>query len=513
MVEQSKIRKVKATELQAWPVVSSILFDVATSDDIVLVVGRAGIVVDWSLSEQEAYSHKTRKRAYTPRVQHAYSALLSEDRETALSLIIAELARRYPQQSEIIQAAVAKVGWTLKVISQSDSQTQKAINEMKRDKELQKLLLLQVRDEGEPSGLEKYSEDEQVYNAALLIDGGYVDGQAIKDATGAYRSAVMTELTSKGHDLLDSVENSSKREEPKPGPSLPNHVKTSKRIFVSHSSEDADLAAALVEMLCAALHLRLSEFVCTSVEGARLRGGDETDNVLRRQISDSPAFLSLLTPKAVTSTYVLFELGARWGSGQHHIPLLAKGAGTEVLKEPLRAKNALRLSEEAGVLQLVTDLAGVLGCTTEPPNSYLKKVREVAQLSSDGELVEIERLARMRLRECVDIVKNAESPESGLGELRGLQRSMKPKREQVVVIVNDKIVLHTNSDLLKQDANVHGWPDQKSKGRPCYSLMKIQRRGVIIAQIENQGSRQTALAFEVVDNPACMIVAEAHYHP
>jgi hypothetical protein len=516
MVEQSKIRKVKATELQAWPVVSSILFEIATSDDIVSVIGRAGLAVDWSLTEQEDFSHKTRKRAYMPRVQRAYSTLPSEDRDTALSLIIAELARRYPQQSENIRAAVAEVGWTLKVVARSDSQTEKAITEMKRDKELQKLLLLQVRNGGEPAGLENYSEDQQVYNAALLINDGYVDGQAIKDATDTYRSAVMTELTSKGHDLLDSIENSPKpdrREERKSDPSFSKNAKTSKRIFVSHSSEDEDLAEALVEMLCAALHLRRSEFVCTSVEGAKLRGGDDTDNFLRREISETPAFLSLLTPKAVTSTYVLFELGARWGSGEHHIPLLAKGAGTDVLKEPLKAKNALRLSEEANVLQLVEDLAVLLGCTAEPPNSYLKKVRDVAQISSAGEIVEIERLARMRLRECVDILKNAGSLESGLGEIRGLQRSLKQKREEVVVIVDDRIALHANSGAVNQDANIHGWPDQKSNGRPCYPSMKSQRRGIRIAQIVNQGARQTALAFETVDNPGCMIVAEAHYHP
>lgn len=161
---------------------------------------------------------------------------------------------------------------------------------------------------------------------------------------------------------------------------------TSKQLFISHSSLDKDLAEALVDLIVEALQLPRPTILCTSVDGTKLKGGDDTNEVLRQQISDVPAFVSLLTKKAIASTYVLFELGARWGCNKHHIPLLAKSAGAEVLKDPLK-KNALKLSVEADVLQLLGDLASVLNRELQPPSGYLKKVHkivEVAQLEEAG---------------------------------------------------------------------------------------------------------------------------------
>jgi TIR domain len=161
-------------------------------------------------------------------------------------------------------------------------------------------------------------------------------------------------------------------------------IPTSKRLFISHSSVDTDVAEALVDLIVEALQLARSDILCTSVDGTRLKGGDDTDDVLRQQISQVPAFLSILTKKSIASTYVLFELGARWGCNKHHIPLLAKSAGPEVLKNPLK-KNALKLNLEAQVLQLLNDLASVLGREPQPTNGYVKKVHKVVEVSQQSE--------------------------------------------------------------------------------------------------------------------------------
>jgi hypothetical protein len=263
-----------------------------------------------------------------------------------------------------------------------------------RDKRLQRLLLLSARDRTESPELSTYSQEQRAYNSALLINDGLAQGEAVQDINGEYVLARLIEITSKGHDFLDQTENThrapvsagpavataetkdSTSAKPAASPSL------SKLVFVSHSSLDKDLAEALVDMLCSALNLRRRDFLCTSVEGAKLRGGDVTDDELRRQIREAPAFLSLLTREAVSSTYVLFELGARWGCAKHHIPLLAKGAGTEVLREPLKATNALQMSRAPDVLQLVEDLGHLLNVRPEPANSYLEKVQHVVRISS-----------------------------------------------------------------------------------------------------------------------------------
>ena len=391
MDEFLKPTRVRSTQLDAWPVVSSVLFEFTpASDDIISIVSRAGLDVDWNLSPKEAFSHSTRKRAYRPRVHAAYSALSDEDRAIVLSLIIAELARRFPAHTEAIKISLARIGWALNAVTDRKQHAGLPRLHMKRIKELQRLLLLHVRDGEVLPELSQYTEEDRVYNSALLINDGYVDGQAIQNGNGVYVSTVMTQLTSKGHDFLEETDMTTR-------PSTVTAVgKSSKRIFVSHSSTDQDLAEALLDLLCAALPLRRNDFICTSVDGAKLRGGDDTDEVLRNEISDVPVFLSLLTKGAMASTYVLFELGARWGCKKDHIPLLSKGAGVEVLKEPLKATNSLQMSNEADVLQLVQDVADILKLKAEPPNSYLKKAHQVTQISRAGLDPASQQVSRLR---------------------------------------------------------------------------------------------------------------------
>jgi hypothetical protein len=195
----------------------------------------------------------------------------------------------------------------------------------RRDKRLQRLLLLQVQDGRAPQGLSEYSEDQQHYNKALLIEEHLAEGRVLKDDSGRLARVIISGVTARGHDFMDEVNDvrvaDTRPAAPVPpsrealSPQSPGASEEQKLVFVSHSSADADVAVAVVDLLCTALGLRLSQFVCTSVDGAKLQGGDITDEVLRREIQRVPAFISILTQRAVSSTYVLFELGARWGSG------------------------------------------------------------------------------------------------------------------------------------------------------------------------------------------------------
>ena len=197
------VRKARQTQLAAWPVISSLLFDIADSDTVCSIAGVAGLEVDWTLSKTEAFSHRTRNRAYRPKVETAYRNLNTTDQATVLSVIAAELGRKYPQQLKTIRSALTRVGWTIKTTPDLPAEPNRETPLMKRDRELQKLLLLQVRDGQEPPQLSQFSEADQVYNAALLINAGLVEGEAIQGGSGEYVSTVMTQLTSAGHDFLD----------------------------------------------------------------------------------------------------------------------------------------------------------------------------------------------------------------------------------------------------------------------------------------------------------------------
>lgn len=184
--ELPSIQKARQTRLAAWPVISSLLFDIASSDTVCSIAGIAGLEVDWTISGAEAFSHLTRNRAYRPKVEAAYKNLDATDQATVLSIIAAELGKRYPQQLETIRSTLARVGWTIKTTPEIPAGLNQEPPIMKRDRELQKLLLLQVRDGQEPPKLSQYSEADQVYNAALLINDGLVEGEAIRGGSGEY---------------------------------------------------------------------------------------------------------------------------------------------------------------------------------------------------------------------------------------------------------------------------------------------------------------------------------------
>ncbi len=76
---------------------------------------------------------------------------------------------------------------------------------MKRDMDLIRLLLLQQESGEDPPELEEYPIDLVVYNLALMIDAGFVDGTIIPDHEGSPAGASIIRLTWAGHDFLDST--------------------------------------------------------------------------------------------------------------------------------------------------------------------------------------------------------------------------------------------------------------------------------------------------------------------
>ena len=510
MDEISELSKQRATQLEAWPAILGALFDAASSDAIISVIDGAGLVVDWTVTEKESFSHNTRKRAYRPRVQAAFVKLDFEDQKAVLAVISGQLAFRFPAYIQDLTKRLRHIGWTLKTTDKQNLEITSQPTDMKRDKELQRLLLLQLRDNQDPVELEKYSEGEKLHNASLLVKGGYVEGHVIQNGSGIDAAVVMTQLTSKGHDFLD--ENTAITPSVSTNTSaIPaaNPANGTQLIFVSHSSADQDLAGALVDLLCSALHLRRSDLLCTSVDGAKLPGGADTDEVLRSRIITAPAFLSVLTPAAVKRTYVLFELGARWGSGYSHIPLLGKGAGAEVLKEPLKATNALRLGRESDVLQLVHDVGIVLQRQAEPVHGYLNEARKIVVLSKAGALAQARAVAKKRLNECIEIVRSTTNIHAAIGEMRGLQRAWNQRKEQVSVILDGRMELHVDSNLEKRSAE-GSW--QQDNGISLYKEMTAEQRGIKTVELAGWPNRKTVIAFDYSADCKCMIVIEVHLH-
>lgn len=142
------------------------------------------------------------------------------------------------------------------------------------------------------------------------------------------------------------------------------------KVFISHSSSDADVAELVIGLLRSALNLAADDIRCTSLDGYRLPAGADVDDQLRDELLAMPVFIGLLSQATFESAYVLFELGARWGAKRHLIPLLAPGADAKIMRGPIAGLNALACDSRGQLLQLVQDTAGQLDIPAEAPAVY-----------------------------------------------------------------------------------------------------------------------------------------------
>ena len=57
----------ESTALEPWGPIAGLLFEL-DSDDVQHITELAGLSPDWTLTEKQAFSHKTRKRVYRERI-------------------------------------------------------------------------------------------------------------------------------------------------------------------------------------------------------------------------------------------------------------------------------------------------------------------------------------------------------------------------------------------------------------------------------------------------------------
>ena len=68
-----------------------------------------------------------------------------------------------------------------------------------------RLLLLRQETGESPPELEQHDQKLVVYNIALMLDAGFIEGRVISDENGSPRGAVIIRMTWAGHDFLDST--------------------------------------------------------------------------------------------------------------------------------------------------------------------------------------------------------------------------------------------------------------------------------------------------------------------
>jgi hypothetical protein len=159
-------------------------------------------------------------------------------------------------------------------------------------------------------------------------------------------------------------------------------------IFISHSSSDIKITTLLIEIVRKAFNISSERIRCTSVPGYKLKAGANTDDQIKQEIFSSKAFIGVLTRESFNSTYVLFELGARWGANLPLIPLICDKVGTVLLNGPIKNINALSAVDSSDMLQFLHDLGDTLGLEPEKPAGYISDIEKLNKLIIGKEIIQ-----------------------------------------------------------------------------------------------------------------------------
>lgn len=142
-----------------------------------------------------------------------------------------------------------------------------------------------------------------------------------------------------------------------------------KLLFVSHSSSDAENVKALVRLIedCF-VGVNEPNIYCTSVEKYnKLTFGKHAGTELPEGISGS-LVICLLTARSLSSSWVMFELGAASALSSRVIPLL-HGPTHKELPVALAGTNAAYFESESDLYRVMEDISKELDWVLESPNT------------------------------------------------------------------------------------------------------------------------------------------------
>lgn len=172
-------------------------------------------------------------------------------------------------------------------------------------------------------------------------------------------------------------------------PQAPVQPQNTTDIFISHSSKDEKLTQALIDLLVKAFHLTSKQIRCTTIPAYKLEIGADTTSTLKAQIFSSKLFIGVLTEHSLRSTYVLFELGARWSTDKPLLPLICDRREASLLESPLDSINALMATKEAELHQFIEDVGNYLGIQSDVPSSYYRELKLVNSLALASDVLEL----------------------------------------------------------------------------------------------------------------------------
>jgi hypothetical protein len=129
-------------------------------------------------------------------------------------------------------------------------------------------------------------------------------------------------------------------------------------VFISHVHEDQRVALALETFVRSALLGGVNVFNASNRRS--IGPGDPWRDVIIEHLRNCKTTLVLASPDSVTRPWINFESGGAWVVGNRVIPCCI-GVDPSALPPPLVHLQAVRLSSELGLKDLIIHLASLCG--------------------------------------------------------------------------------------------------------------------------------------------------------
>ena len=145
-------------------------------------------------------------------------------------------------------------------------------------------------------------------------------------------------------------------------------MSTKKLVFISHITEESELAKIISEEIKSSFLGLLDTFV--SSDGESLPAGGRWLDSIDEALSNSAIQISLCSPVSIKRPWINFEAGASWIRRIPVVPLCHSGLLKSNLPIPLAMLQAADFDNEADLKVMFTGLAKVLGAEKIPPIDY-----------------------------------------------------------------------------------------------------------------------------------------------
>lgn len=148
-----------------------------------------------------------------------------------------------------------------------------------------------------------------------------------------------------------------------------------KRLFISHSSQDAAFVEELVDLL-ELIGLPAETIFCTSFAGYGIDLGENFLDAIRDELHNDTLVLFVLTENFFASPVCLCEMGATWVQTKDHIPILVPPFDFSDVKGVVPLTQGFKINDPLKLNLFKEKIESVLGLSSSLSQSVWERKRD-----------------------------------------------------------------------------------------------------------------------------------------